>query len=170
MRGDSETHIEPGKVPTEPRNCRYRQMGSQEDCWGSGVDLGVPVITSKWTPALVSPRRNQGSSGREANFRLVLLYHPIPEMGFFHRPFISFRALWCVSSPPATISFRWRSCAFMTLSAVVPWCAKSQGPPICLHVIDFMIARFPFEGLSVKRGRVCDLPDADKDPKVPGQL
>ena len=26
--------------------------------------------------------------------------HPIPEMGCFHRPFISFEADWCSSSPP----------------------------------------------------------------------
>src|ERR1019366_9892027 len=43
-------------------------------------------------------------SGKAAKSRLVFLYHPIPLMGFFHRPFISFKALSCVVSPLATIS------------------------------------------------------------------
>ena len=60
------------------------------------------------------------SSGRAAKSRLVFLYHAIPEKGFFHLPFISFNAPLCVSSPPATISFRWLSCAFMTSFAVFP--------------------------------------------------
>ena len=41
-------------------------------------------------------------------------------------------------SPPATVSRRCRSCALMTSSAVVPWMAKSHGPPSCWHVIVFM--------------------------------
>jgi hypothetical protein len=84
------------------------------------------------------PVMTDQSSGRAAKSRLVFLYHPIPEMGFFHRPFISFKALWCASSPPATISFRWLSCAFITSSAVFPWSGRSHGPPKCLHVIVFI--------------------------------
>ena len=45
------------------------------------------------------------SSGAAAKLRLVFLYHPIPDMGFFHRPFMSFKALSCASLPVATISF-----------------------------------------------------------------
>jgi len=77
------------------------------------------------------------SSGREAKAFLVFIYHLIPDTGFFHLPCILFRALLCVSSPLATISFRWLSSAFITSSAVVPWNGASQGPPICLHVIVF---------------------------------
>jgi len=47
------------------------------------------------------------------------------------------RALLCVSSPAATISIKWLSCAFMTSSAVFPRNGVSHGPPICLHVIVF---------------------------------
>jgi len=78
------------------------------------------------------------SSGRAAKLRLVFLYQPIPEMGFFQRPFMSFKALSCASSPSATISFRCLSCALITSSAVFPWSVKSQGPPSCLHVIAFI--------------------------------
>ncbi|HEY4896109.1 MAG TPA: hypothetical protein VII01_08460, partial [Solirubrobacteraceae bacterium] len=60
------------------------------------------------------------SSGRAAKSRLAFLYHPIPERGCFHLPFISFNAPSCVASPFATASFRCMSCAFMTSSAVVP--------------------------------------------------
>jgi hypothetical protein len=49
-----------------------------------------------------------------------------------------FRALLCVSSPLATISFKWRSSAFITSSALFPWNGASHGPPICLHVIVFI--------------------------------
>src|SRR5579864_6399198 len=59
-------------------------------------------------------------------------------MGCFHRPFISCRAGWCCTSPPSTISRRWRSWALMTSSAEAPWWAKSQGPPSCWHVIVFI--------------------------------
>ena len=52
---------------------------------------------------------NHQSSGRAAKSRFTFLYHPIPDMGFFHLPFMSFKALSCVSSPFSTISFRWRS-------------------------------------------------------------
>src|SRR5438093_13427420 len=51
-------------------------------------------------------RRTDQSSGRSAKWRLAARYQPIPEMGCFHLPFISFRALACVSSPSATISLR----------------------------------------------------------------
>ena len=60
------------------------------------------------------------------------LYHPMLAMGCGQRPFISLNALSCAASPAATTSFRWRSCAFMTSSAVWPWCSRSQGPPNCL--------------------------------------
>jgi hypothetical protein len=78
------------------------------------------------------------SSGRAAKSRLAFLYHAIPDRGFFHLPCISLKALLCVSSPLATVSFRWLSCAFMTSFAVFPWCEKSHGPPNCLHVIVFI--------------------------------
>jgi hypothetical protein len=78
---------------------------------------------------------NDHSSGRAAKSRLVLRYHPIPEMGFLHLAFIAFKALSCVPSPPATASFRWRSWALITSSAVFPLSGKSHGPPTCLHVI-----------------------------------
>ena len=45
------------------------------------------------------------SSGRAAKSRLALRYHPIPEIGRFHLPFISFNAGSCASSPPATTVF-----------------------------------------------------------------
>src|SRR3984893_18280714 len=78
------------------------------------------------------------SSGRAAKSRLVFLYHAIPDKGCFHLPFIAFKALLCVSSPPATISFRCLSCTFITSSGVLPWSGKSHGPPNCLHVIVFI--------------------------------
>src|SRR6266851_9651962 len=78
------------------------------------------------------------SSGRAAKAFFVFIYHPIPDMGFFHLPFIIFKALLCVSSPLATTSFKWLSSAFMTSSAVFPWNGASHGPPICLHVIVFI--------------------------------
>ena len=78
------------------------------------------------------------SSGRAAKSRLVFLYHAIPDKGCFHRPFISFNAFSCVSSPLVTVSFKWLSCAFMISSAVFPWSWRSHGPPNCLHVIVFI--------------------------------
>jgi hypothetical protein len=81
---------------------------------------------------------NHQSRARAAKSRLVFLYHAIPDKGFFHLPCISLKALLCVSSPLATISFRWLSCAFITSFAVLPWKGKSHGPPNCLHVIVFM--------------------------------
>src|SRR5260370_835000 len=89
-----------------------------------------------------SPSEDQ-SSGRAAKSRLVFLYHPIPDMGFLHRLFISFKALSCVASPFATVSLRCRSCALMTSSAVMPWSGKSHGPPNCLQVM-VLIASLPF--------------------------
>jgi hypothetical protein len=77
-------------------------------------------------------------SGRAAKSRLIFRYHPIPAIGFFHRPFMLAKALSWVSSPLATISFRWRSCAFMTSSAELPWSGRSHGPPICSHVMVFI--------------------------------
>src|ERR1700716_2246162 len=78
------------------------------------------------------------SSGRAAKAFFVFIYHPMPDMGFFHLPCMLFRAPLCVSSPPATISFRWLSSAFITSSAVLAWNAVSHGPPICLQVIVFI--------------------------------
>jgi hypothetical protein len=78
------------------------------------------------------------SSGRAAKAFFVFMYHPIPDMGFFHLSFIIFKAILWVSSPPATISFRCLSSAFITSSAVLPWNGLSHGPPICLHVIVFI--------------------------------
>jgi hypothetical protein len=96
------------------------------------IELSAPVDASEFR-ALPDQ-----SSGRAAKSRLVFLYHAIPDTGFFHLPFISFKALSCVSSPPATISFKCVSCAFITSSAVFPRSGKSHGPPNCLHVIVFM--------------------------------
>src|ERR1039457_3365557 len=59
------------------------------------------------------------------------------DTGFFHRPCMLFRARVWVSSPLATISFKWLSSALMTSSAVFPWNGASHGPPICLQVIVF---------------------------------
>ena len=78
------------------------------------------------------------SSGRAAKAFFVFLYHPIPDTGCFHLSCMLFRALLCVSSPPASLSFRWLSCAFITSSALFPWNGASHGPPICLHVIVFI--------------------------------
>jgi hypothetical protein len=93
----------------------------------------------------ITPRLSAGggvgthqSSGRAAKSRLVFLYHAIPDKGFFHLPCISLKALLCASSPPATISFRWLSCAFITSLAVFPCSGKSHGPPNCLHVVVFI--------------------------------
>src|SRR5436853_2803627 len=83
-------------------------------------------------------RQRVQSSGSSANLRLVALYHPIPEMGCLHLPFIALRASSWVWSPPATTSFRCLSCAFMTSSAVIPLLGRSQGPPSSLHVIVFI--------------------------------
>src|ERR1035438_8606326 len=68
----------------------------------------------------------------------VFIYHPIPDTGCFHLSCMLFRALLCVSSPPATISFKWLSSALITSSALSPWNGASHGPPICLHVIVFI--------------------------------
>ena len=84
------------------------------------------------------------SSGSAAKSRFALRYHPIPERGFFHLPCISVKASLCVSSPPATISFRWLSWALMTSFAVSPRCGKPHGPPNCAQVIVFIgLASFP---------------------------
>ena len=72
-----------------------------------------PLVIAGFTPC-------RQSSGRAVKSRLACLYHPIPEMGCFHRPFISLEAGWCSSSPPFAISLRCRSWAFMTSSAVAP--------------------------------------------------
>jgi hypothetical protein len=67
------------------------------------------------------------------------MYHPMPLMGFFHLPFIASRASRWVPSPPATASLKCLSCALITSSAVSPRNAASHGPPICLHVIVFVL-------------------------------
>jgi hypothetical protein len=77
------------------------------------------------------------SSGRSAKSFFVFLYHFIPDTGCLHLSCMLFRALLCDSSPFATISFKWLSCAFITSSAVFPQNGASHGPPICLHVIVF---------------------------------
>jgi hypothetical protein len=77
-------------------------------------------------------------SGRAAKSRLTERYQPSPETGRLQRPFIWSRAGPWAASPPATISLRCRSWAWMTSSAVRPRCGWSQGPPICLHVIVFI--------------------------------
>jgi hypothetical protein len=98
-------------------------------------------------------------SGRAAKSRLAFLYHPIPDMGCFHLPFISFKALWCVSSRPATISLKCLSCALMTSSAVSPWSARSHGPPNCLHVIAFMnLVSFHGVGRQLRRVETDERP------------
>src|SRR5665647_1351828 len=78
------------------------------------------------------------SSGRAAKSFFVFVYHLIPETGCLHLSCMLFRALLCVSSPLATISFKWLSSALITSSAVFPWNGASHGPPICLHVIVFI--------------------------------
>jgi len=60
------------------------------------------------------------SSGRAAKAFLVFIYHLIPDTGFLHLPCMLFRALLCVSSPFATISFKCLSSALITSSAVFP--------------------------------------------------
>jgi len=101
---------------------------------------------------LPSGGRRRQSSGRAAKAFLVFIYHPIPDMGFFHLSCMLFRALLCVSSPPATISFKWLSSAFITSSAVFPWNGTSHGPPICLQVIVF-ISLISFHGIQRKQRR-----------------
>lgn len=114
------------------------------------------------------------SSGRAAKSRLVFLYHAIPDKGFFHLPFIPFKALLCVSSPPATISFKCLSCAFITSSAAFPWSGKSHGPPNCLHVIVFIsLASFhsirPSVGTNANDGTELPIGSARAcDPAFPG--
>ena len=92
------------------------------------------------------------SSGRAAKAFLVFIYHPIPDMGFFHLSCMLFRVLLCVSSPLATISFKCLSSAFITSSAVFPWNGASHGPPICLHVIVF-ISLTSFHSIQRKQRR-----------------
>ena len=92
------------------------------------------------------------SSGREAKSRLAFLYHPIPDTGCFHLPFISFKAFLCASSPLETISFKCLSCAFMTSSAVSPCSGRSHGPPNCLQDIVFIrLASFIIFGRQRRR-------------------
>src|ERR1035438_9816898 len=109
----------------------------------SRTPYGCPV--SSWTtsaPLALQPCEDalmtDQSSERAAKAFLVFLYHPIPDTGCFHLSCMLFRASLCVSSPCATISFRWLSCAFITSSALFPWNGASHGPPICLHVIVFI--------------------------------
>ena len=109
---------------------------------GTGSRLrGGPVATTGSPHALPIDQ----SSGRARKSRLAFLYHAMPEMGCLHLPFISFKALLCVSSPLETISFKCLSCALMTSSAVSPRRGRSHGPPNCLHVIVF-IAVVSFRG------------------------
>jgi hypothetical protein len=127
-------------VDSDPDAPGWRaERGPQEildGCFSSNRNAVVPV-TPHGRPRDGDALIDQ-SSARAAKSRLAFLYHPIPAMGCFHLPFIAFKALLCVSSPPATISFRCLSCSFITSSAVLPWSKKSHGPPNCLHVIVFM--------------------------------
>lgn len=114
---------------------------------------GMPCVHERRDRADSPPRGTKGperaarlhqSSGSAAKSRLVCLYHAIPDNGFFHLPCISCKAPLCVSSPLATISFRWLSSALITSLAVFPWSGKSHGPPNCLHVMVFIgLTSFP---------------------------
>ena len=113
------------------QRCRRRDHA----CNGDPSEVSVPgdtepeAIWDSMAGVLVPPAANDvgQSSARAPKSRLACLYHPIPEMGCFHRPFISFAAGRCSSSPPFAISLRWRSWAVMTSSAVAPRWAKSHG-------------------------------------------
>ena len=96
----------------------------------------IPAIWISSEASAFSRDFNHQEEQQKAFF--VFIYHPIPDMGFFHLPCMLFRASLCVSSPLATISFKCLSCAFITSSAVFPWNGASHGPPICLHVIVFI--------------------------------
>jgi len=133
------------RIPHSGRATERRRSARSTGCQDLGRGTGHPDIDVVGEPMLgvaTTPSAGAGvgthqSSGRAAKSRLVCLYHAIPDNGFFHLPFISLKALLCVSSPLATTSFRWLSCAFMTSLAVFPWSWKSHGPPNCLHVIVF---------------------------------
>src|SRR5688572_23325081 len=105
------------------------------------------------------------SSGSFANSRLVFLYQPMPLMGCFHRPFMSFRAVSCDVSPAATASRRCWSWALITSSAVAPRSGRSQAPPSCLHVIVFICLSSSPVGV---RGGRADL--GAPRPGCPGHL
>ena len=57
-------------------------------------DTEPGAIWDSMVGVLVPPAANNvgQSSARASKSRLACLYHPIPEMGCFHRPFISFEA------------------------------------------------------------------------------
>ena len=153
-----------GRASAPQRRTARGRGGRAALCWPTSVARACPVRTSRssrsyagdWrircrvSGPLWSSGRRRGpgrgvyvadqSSGRAANAFLVFMYHRIPDTGFFHLPCMLFRALLCASSPPATISFRWLSSAFMTSSAVCPRNGASHAPPICRHVIVFMFA------------------------------
>src|SRR3981081_3096463 len=90
-------------------------------------------------------------------------------MGCFHLPCIIFKAGSCVSSPPATISFKCLSSAFITSSAVFPWKATSHGPPICLHVIVFILTSLLLECIHYCAIELVELKDEREARKSPSR-
>jgi len=69
-------------------------------------DWGCSPMTAHCSGAANGTVAADQSSGRAAKSRLVFLYQAIPDKGCLHLPFMPFKALSCVSSPPATVSFR----------------------------------------------------------------
>jgi hypothetical protein len=139
LPGAVRNHRLPGCARSEARAARApaRLGASQRGSRAKPARAWRPVLRCSLVPQITSSVIDQ-SSGRAAKSRLAFLYHPNPETGFLHLPFISFKAGWCVSSPPATISFKCLSCSFMTSSAVFPWSGKSHGPPNWSHFIVFI--------------------------------
>jgi zinc-finger of transposase IS204/IS1001/IS1096/IS1165 len=107
----------------------------------AGTSSPSRTTTTRLTGCAV-PYSPSGSSGSAAKSRWAWRYHRMPEIGRFQRSFITVSAgSWSVA-PLATASLRWRSCALMTSLASSPWCAKSHGPPSCLHVMVFISVAF----------------------------
>ena len=78
------------------QRCRrgdHARKGDPSEVSAAG-DTEPEAIWDSMVGVLVSPAADDvgQSSGRAAKSRLACLYHPIPEMGCFHRPFISFEA------------------------------------------------------------------------------
>ena len=99
--------------------------------WQTSAQEGGQMIDHHragcFVPTDPLPRCGRPVPGRLISLRAMRRSHasparttPSPAMGCFHRPFISFRAPSWASSPPATTSFRWRSWALITSSAVSP--------------------------------------------------
>ena len=89
--------------PLVIQRCRRRDHA----CNGDPSEVSVPgdtepeAIWDSMAGVLVPPAADEVGqfSGRAPKSRLACLYHPIPETGCFHRPFISFAAGWCSASP-----------------------------------------------------------------------